>query len=77
MQIFTSSASEELIDSGGATPSIGSVLHMNSDGSYWIGASESDQQVLIPASNATDWINSADDYPSFNTRSISGRGYGF
>lgn len=54
--IYKLGFAEKLIDSGGATPSIGSVLHMNSDGSYWIGASESDQQVLIPASNATDWI---------------------
>jgi hypothetical protein len=54
--IYKLGFAEELIDSGGATPSIGSVLHMNGDGSYWVGASGADQQVLISASYATDWI---------------------
>jgi agarase len=54
--IYTLGFAEELINSGGATPSIGSILHMNSDGSYWVGASSAEQQVLIPASYGTDWI---------------------
>ena len=47
---------EEVIDSGGSTPSIGSKIHSNGDGSFWIGSSDSAQRVDAPAAASNDWI---------------------
>lgn len=44
-------------NAGGATPSIGSQIHANNDGSYWFGNAEHDaQRIQIPAGDASDWI---------------------
>ncbi|VGO22285.1 hypothetical protein [Pontiella sulfatireligans] len=42
--------------SGGNTPSIGSKIHSNGDGSYWFGSSEPSQRIDVPAVASSDWI---------------------
>ncbi|WP_136082932.1 hypothetical protein [Pontiella desulfatans] len=47
---------EETVHSGLATPSIGSKIHSNGDGSFWVGSSDAGQQVAVPAAYSNDWI---------------------